>query len=429
MSGYVGINTQLYTPVDYIESSGTQYIDTGVLPYQTEVELQFQYTALTSTTYLCGCYNDNNNRYGLIANRTADNDIAYGDRNNVYYTLGTADTQTHTIIYNGTNNQVVYDNVTKGTISDLTTTASRTFTLFAYNVTTGAANFAQARIYYCKITDKSTNTLIRDFIPVLDQNNVACLYDKVEGKLYYNQSSGTFAYGTANTPVTKDVARTLSFGSVGVNGTKYTPVDYIESSGTQYVDTGFKPNNNTKVECQVYYYGNTSSSSGFFFYGARDSGAVAQFGCYVDATSSVNKAEPRYGTQNGTRANLAHASTHNILQDKNVFTLDSTTTVTMTSQTFQTNYNMYIFGMNTGGGVGSVALSGNRVYSFKIYDNATLVRDFIPVIDYNNVACLFDKVENKFYYNQGTGSFTYGTAGAPVERRCGKNVNKRICGC
>lgn len=46
--------------------------------------------------------------------------------------------------------------------------------------------------------------------------------------------------------------------------------------------------------------------------------------------------------------------------------------------------------------------------SFKIYDNNDLVRDFIPVLDNNGIACLFDKVENKYYYNQGTGEFLYG---------------------
>ena len=49
-----------------------------------------------------------------------------------------------------------------------------------------------------------------------------------------------------------------------------------------------------------------------------------------------------------------------------------------------------------------------RMYNFKIYDNDTLVRDFIPVLDDNGIPCMYDKVEDKFYYNMGTGQFIAG---------------------
>ena len=50
-----------------------------------------------------------------------------------------------------------------------------------------------------------------------------------------------------------------------------------------------------------------------------------------------------------------------------------------------------------------------KFYSIKIYDKETqiLVRDFIPVLDKEGTPCLYDKVEKKFYYNQGTGEFEY----------------------
>ena len=49
-----------------------------------------------------------------------------------------------------------------------------------------------------------------------------------------------------------------------------------------------------------------------------------------------------------------------------------------------------------------------RLYYCKIYNGDTLVRDFVPVIDGSNIACLYDKVEKKCYYNVGTGTFSYG---------------------
>ena len=49
-----------------------------------------------------------------------------------------------------------------------------------------------------------------------------------------------------------------------------------------------------------------------------------------------------------------------------------------------------------------------RVYKFKLTDNDVLVRDMIPVLDMDGTPCMYDKVEGKFYYNQGTGQFIAG---------------------
>ena len=48
-----------------------------------------------------------------------------------------------------------------------------------------------------------------------------------------------------------------------------------------------------------------------------------------------------------------------------------------------------------------------RLYSFKIYDNNKIIRDFIPVIDDKNIPCMYDKVSGEYFYNQGTNNFLY----------------------
>ena len=52
-----------------------------------------------------------------------------------------------------------------------------------------------------------------------------------------------------------------------------------------------------------------------------------------------------------------------------------------------------------------------RLYDFKVYDNDTLVRNFIPCIrKSDNKPGLYDLANNEFYTNQGTGDtdFTVG---------------------
>lgn len=44
--------------------------------------------------------------------------------------------------------------------------------------------------------------------------------------------------------------------------TGYTKLQYLECGGNSYIDTGFKPNNNTKVVFRGY---NDSTSSGWIF--------------------------------------------------------------------------------------------------------------------------------------------------------------------
>ena len=48
-----------------------------------------------------------------------------------------------------------------------------------------------------------------------------------------------------------------------------------------------------------------------------------------------------------------------------------------------------------------------RVYSSKIYKNNKLIQDLIPILDKNGVPCMWDRVTNKLFYNDGTGSFAY----------------------
>ena len=49
-----------------------------------------------------------------------------------------------------------------------------------------------------------------------------------------------------------------------------------------------------------------------------------------------------------------------------------------------------------------------KLYAYKHYTNGVLDRDYIPVIDKNGAACLYDKVSGQMFYNQGSGDFKTG---------------------
>ena len=184
-----------YIPLDYIESTGTQYIDTGVLPYKTKTEFKFQMAVEQSAgCYLCGCWNADNNRYYPVTFGSAS--FYTYNRSNSNTLLSAYNNAEHTVLYNDENNKVFYDGVEKATISNLTTQATNTMYLFALHGSAGVTGTYIGRIMRVKIWDKNTNTLIRDFIPVKRRSdNVICMYDKVTEEFYTNAGSGNFVAG------------------------------------------------------------------------------------------------------------------------------------------------------------------------------------------------------------------------------------------
>ena len=79
-----------------------------------------------------------------------------------------------------------------------------------------------------------------------------------------------------------------------------------------------------------------------------------------------------------------------------------------TSNVTDGSYDLCIGTMKSGNTIDDRKFVG-KIYSFKILDNETLVRDFIPVHNtMTNSAGLYDRVEKKFYPNAGLEYFREG---------------------
>ena len=50
---------------------------------------------------------------------------------------------------------------------------------------------------------------------------------------------------------------------------------------------------------------------------------------------------------------------------------------------------------------------GTELHYLQIYKGGSLVRDFIPVLDEDDIPCLYDYVSETLFYNSGTGIFEY----------------------
>lgn len=199
----------------------------------------------------------------------------------------------------------------------------------------------------------------------------------------------------------------------------YTQVEYIQSSGTQYIDTGFKPNNNTRVVMDFQFVSAPSSDHAVIF-GARDATNVKSF-CVFYITSGYFRSD--YNTTNTNQWAIDSTIRYTIDKNKETTSLNNTTQ-SYSATTFQCAYNMYLFGLNGTGYVYFRSI-GLKVYSCQIYDNGTLIRDYVPCINADGAAGLYDMVNGAFYANAGTGSFT---TGATYKNDIARTISKIYLG-
>ena len=100
---------------------------------------------------------------------------------------------------------------------------------------------------------------------------------------------------------------------------------------------------------------------------------------------------------------------HLIYANKNKLYIDNEEIYTASTEPIISQNNVYLFATNT---TGTVGFGGGslKMYYFKIWNNDTLVRDYIPCYRTSDgVIGLYDLVENKFYTNSGTGNFSKGS--------------------
>lgn len=185
----------------------------------------------------------------------------------------------------------------------------------------------------------------------------------------------------------------------------YLRLEYIESTGTQYIDTGFKHNQNTRVVMDAQFTNLSSTAGVQWLFDGRASDGSGCKGVFYDHRDNLNKVSCDYAAiSNRYRfADLNASDRLHIDYNKNVVTINGHVK-TYSAVSFQSNYSMALFALNNNGTVESYGSS--RIYSCKIYDNDFLVRNFIPCKNAQDAVGLYDLVTETFYANQGTGAFT-----------------------
>lgn len=206
----------------------------------------------------------------------------------------------------------------------------------------------------------------------------------------------------------------------------YQIVEYIESSGTQYIDTGIAPGSyvgRLKIEADMAFSSTPTGSSttqALFGAGYYNSTTANRRQILVGYRGATSTSKPSYMNAGGSLGDGVKAFSdatldanrhiYGIDQVNSNFIFDDKTQSFSTSVSSTLTRNLLIFASEQSSSSGSPVgwHSSAKCYGFKIYDGDTLLRDFVPVRN-GSVGGLYDKVSETLFTNSGTGSFTYGS--------------------
>lgn len=388
-----------YIKLQYIEGTGSQYIDLGFrLTNKHSVDLDLQMIKL------------NANIFGSRSGPQSSAFTLFSSSSVIMTDMG--DTRSST---NPTTNRInVYLSSRKVKIGTYERNInSGSFTtpgngyIFNISYSRPQSYMASMKLYGCKIY--LSGTLIRDLVPCKYNNQIG-LWDTVNGSFLGNAGTGEFVAG----PEILDI-RLLKINGIiqpRINGKKvylfngeqthynydfnsfYTPINYIEGTGTQWVDTGIQPITTTKIATKCSF--------------SVDGGEV-----FIGAT----------GLPDNNDFRIFRASGQYLYFDRGGGRLNNSLALNTVYELEFGNWYMKINGQTVqSGNAFNISLSSNtikvmpttnadygKIYYLKIYDGNVLVRDFIPVIrNIDNKIGLYDKTTKQFFTNQGTGEFLGG---------------------
>ena len=392
-----------YTQVEYLQSDGGQYINTGIQAEGTKWNVMANAVSTSGE--------------GLL--------VAYGSAGGTYVSQvnGRWSVGLSSVPYIGDSTvktNITVDWTTSGTtivyINDTMRQGSRNGSgdsnvlLMNYN-----DRYPFTGKVYSALATNANNVMVFDGVPARrDSDSVLGMYDTVSGNFFTNAGSGEFTAPTTSS---------LPAG--------YTQLQYIQSDGGAYIDTGMVVPTNYKWELKLNtrgsntspYWGYTnnnsySSATSFYSLGANGQSGISGITISVGAfsgTSESNQSSFYNATQIANAGTLGGDAMHTIKCNGNFnFTADDTPMTQMTAKTFTAftpGGNAYLFARNAPTmNSGAMAKSGTRIYSYKVWNaSGTLVQDLVPVQQGTSIG-MYDLVNNQFLRKSGTGEFTAGPA-------------------
>ena len=180
----------------------------------------------------------------------------------------------------------------------------------------------------------------------------------------------------------------------------FTPVNFLQSSGSQYIDTGRKLTQDSDITIDFRIVGEINRNAGIF--GSRESASKNNLAMFQ--TTSPNAFNVDFSEYQKHRFTMTSSLERTKIQinKAGVWVNDILKKSWSNVANFKTPTNGLIFDVGNNNWSGNKAVM--RLYSYTDGDAQRLV----PCLDTNGVPCLYDLIGKTALYNQGTGAFTWG---------------------
>lgn len=184
-------------------------------------------------------------------------------------------------------------------------------------------------------------------------------------------------------------------------------IEYLQSSGGQYIDTGVECTSDLKVQFMAMFFstsnnaicGGISNASGSVYFRHHFTPNTNNDFYYIQINSSGN-------------ASIRIDASTNTWYDVSIDPINGVGVVngvqhkfTKLPASYTTYQNYFVFARKAQSG--AIQSKSSRFKSFKMWKNDILLRDFIPVRK-GEIGYMYDKVSGQLFGNIGTGDFTLG---------------------
>lgn len=176
----------------------------------------------------------------------------------------------------------------------------------------------------------------------------------------------------------------------------HTELEWLQNTGTQYIDTGITPDSDVDIELSFIITGGNHFGRLWGTYGEDCKYELANWAWDLDSC--------RISIGGTTNQYIFDVST----------TEFNVVKMTGMGECYYNGELIHDFAKSYTGAKPILLFSGYGAYGLakiaycKIWKDGELVRDLVPVKDANNIVCMFDKTNYIFYYSQATGEFIGG---------------------
>ena len=303
--------------------------------------------------------------------------------------------------------------------------------LFARNDAGTPNQFAHVRLYAVSLTNELG--VVRDFLPCVADNGQAGLYDTISERIFFPQAAADGA--TAEFSLATEVGAVTNHPAttkwpikrpewIAANGTNdYVNLDVIARDGTRMLA---EVEWNDLPAAATFCGAATNSSSGLFSnyrITTGDGSNYHRMGYYNgSSTLGGGNCAPAAGVRYRVETSLdAGNQVITVKKSENgawVPVGNGTRTVNLTFPAGFANLGIpiYLFARNFNGRPDEFAPA--RLYSFKLWQDGKLVRDLVPAFHpADNAPCLFDKISQRYFRDDGGYRLTAGGAITPFPQR------------